>query len=115
MSNPQFTTWLAANKTVAGVLALVVSVPGQPALIEQSASSFAAPSFEVAWRSLAETIPVLQFNNFPTGCFRFIFEHAVVHCERREDGVCIGVFARRNQSQLPAPELDRILAEFHAL
>ena len=115
MSHPQFTTWLAANKTAAGVLALVVAIPGQPALVEQSANAFAGGSFEVAWRSLAETIPVLQLNNFPTGCFRFKFEHALVHCERREDGVCIGIFARRTQPELPPAQLERLLAEFHAL
>lgn len=115
MSNPAIIPWLAANKTVAGILALVVAVPGQPAMIEQSVSSFAGASFEVAWRSLVETIPVLQLNSFPTGCFRFVFEHAVLHCERREDGVCIGVFARRGQSQLAPAQLERILGEFHKL
>lgn len=115
MSNPAFLPWLAANKTVTGVLALVVAIPGQPALIEQTASSFGGASFEVAWRSLVETIPVLQLNSFPTGCFRLVFEHAVLHCERREDGVCIGVFARRGQNQLPSTQLERILGEFHKL
>ena len=32
-----FSPWLAANKTVGGLLALVVYVPGQPALIENGA------------------------------------------------------------------------------
>jgi hypothetical protein len=115
MSDSRFSAWLAANKTVAGLLALVVSAPGEAAQIEQCASAFAGASFEIAWRSLAETIPVLQLNNFPTGCFRFVFEHAFVHCERREDGVCIGLFVRRGPSQLSTEGMDRLLAEFHAL
>jgi hypothetical protein len=115
MSTPPFSTWLKANKTVGGLLAIAVSVPGEPALIEHCASSMPGTSFESAWRSLAETISVLQLNEFPTGCFRFLFGQALVHCERREDGVCIGVFARRGQTQLPTDQLDRLLAEFHAL
>jgi hypothetical protein len=113
MSDTAFTSWLAANKTVAGLLALVVYVPGQPALIENCTAS--AANFETAWRSLAETMPVLQLNDFPTGCFRFVFQQALVHCERRADGVCIGLFARHGQTQLPPAQLNRLLSEFHAL
>jgi hypothetical protein len=115
MSRTTFTHWLSENKTVAGLLALVVSAPGQTALIEECGSSFPGASFDTGWRCLAETISVLQLNDFPTGCFRFIFEQALVHCERREDGVCIGVFASRGGNQLPAEQLDRLLSEFHAL
>jgi hypothetical protein len=115
MSHTQFSTWLAAKKTVAGLLALVVSVPGQPALIETCGSPAPGASFETAWRALSEAIPVLQLNDFPTACFRFVFEQALIHCERREDGVCIGVFARHGQTRLPPAQLERLLAEFHAL
>src|SRR4051794_7375804 len=102
MSNSTFTSWLSENKTVAGLLALVVSAPGQSALIEECSASFPGTSFDTGWRCLAETISVLQINDFPTGCFRFIFEQALVHCERREDGVCIGVFASRGVTRLPS-------------
>ena len=115
MSLAQFPPWLAAKKTVAGLIALVVYVPGQPALIETCASSVPGTSFDNAWRSLAETIPVLQLNEFPTACFRFVFQQALVHCERRKDGICIGVFALHGQTRLPPGQLDRLLAEFHAL
>ena len=115
MSDTQFSTWLAAKKTIAGLLALVVYVPGQAALIENCGSCVTGASFDNAWRSLSEIIPVLQLNDFPTACFRFVFEQALVHCERRQDGVCIGVFARHGQTRLPPAQLERLLAEFHAL
>ena len=114
MSETPFSAWLASNKTVAGLLALVVYVPCQPALIETCGSSTPG-AFENAWRSLAETIPVLQLNDFPAGCFRFLFQQALVHCERRQDGICVGVFARHGQTRIAPAQLDRLLAEFHAL
>lgn len=115
MSDQLFSNWLAANNRIAGLLALVIHVPGQPALVEACSAPAQGDAFETAWRSLAETIPILQLNDFPAGCFRFVFEQALVHCERREDGTCIGVFAQRDQSVLPPAQLDRLLAEFHAL
>jgi hypothetical protein len=115
MSDTRFSTWLAAKKTIAGLLALVVYVPGQAALIETCGSSTPGATLDNAWRCLAETMPVLQLNDFPTGCFRFMFQHALIHCERRQDGVCIGVFARHGQTRLPPAQLERLLAEFHAL
>ena len=115
MSDTRFSTWLAAKKTVAGLLALVVYVPGQAALIETCGSSTPHTNFEHAWRSLSEAIPVLQLNDFPTASFRFVFEQALIHCERRQDGVCIGVFARHGQTRLPPAQLERLQAEFHAL
>jgi hypothetical protein len=115
MNQILFSNWLAAKKTLAGLLALVVYSPGEPALIENCGASKPDTSFDTAWRSVAETIPVLQLNDFPTGCFRFVFQQALIHCERRRDGICIGVFVRRGEEQLPSEELEQLLAEFHAL
>jgi hypothetical protein len=109
-----FHQWMTANKSVAGLLALAIYVPGQPVIIKNCGGS-GEDGYDNAWRAVAEVIPVLQLNDFPTGCFRFIFENALVHCERREDGVCVGVFARHGQTRLAPTQLDRILAEFHAI
>jgi hypothetical protein len=55
---------------------------------------------------------VLQLNRFPTARFRFVFGNAIVHCERRKDGTCLGIFSQKNA---PLGELERLVTEFHSI
>lgn len=115
MNNPSLTNWLAATKALPGMLGLVIFTPSDPLHIETACPSVSKAALENAWRCIAETMPVLKLNQFPAACFRFTFGQAVVHCERRADGACIGVFAQRDPAAFPAEALQRVLSEFHRL
>lgn len=110
-----FSNWLNANKSLPGLLGLAISAPGRPALVENCNTTISKAALENAWRCVTETFPVIQLNQFPTACFRFVFGQAVVHCERREDGTCVGIFAPRDSQTFSPDEIQRLLAEFHAL
>jgi len=114
MSAP-FSAWLESKAATPGLLGLGVYAPGKDPLVRTCASDVPQAALENAWRCVAETIPVLQLNEFPTAGFRFVFGQAFVHCERRPDGTCVGICAPRDSSVFSADELERLLAEFHAL
>ena len=115
MNNPGLTNWLASTKALPGILGLVIFTPGDALYIETARASVSKAALENAWRCIAETMPVLKLNQFPAACFRFTFGQAFVHCERRSDGSCIGVFAERAAAAVPGDALQRVLSEFHRL
>jgi len=112
MNHAALQQWMTKNRRVPGLLGLGIHTPGQPSVVESCASSFLPDALDKAWRAVTETISVLQLNRFPTARFRFVFGNALVHCERRRDGACLGVFAHRNAT---STDLDRLLAEFHSI
>lgn len=110
-----FKPWVQNNIKTAGVLAFGIYAPGRDTFVERCEKSLPAEAIERAWRCVAETLPVLQLNQFPTARFRFVFGQAVVHCERRHDGACLGIFARKDTTAFPQASLERLLTEFHSL
>ena len=114
MSSNSLQQWLQSKRGIAGVLGFGVYTASKDTFVESCVSTFPAQALENAWRCVAETIPVLQLNRFPTARFRFVYHHAVVHCERRRDGTCLGIFAVRGH-QFEQDELYDVLNEFHGL
>src|SRR5687767_438390 len=114
MSGSELKNWVMGNTDTLGVLALGIYAADKTGFIQPCAGGLPAPGLENAWRCVAETFPVLQLNRFPTARFRFVYGDAVVHCERRRDGTCLGIFAVKGH-QFEQDELYRLLNEFHAL
>jgi hypothetical protein len=110
-----FHAWAQRNVNTPGVMAFGIYAPGRSTFIERCDKSLSPEALEKAWRCVTETIPVLQLNQFPTARFRFVYGEAVVHCERRHDGTCLGVFARKNPAEFQLNQLERLLTEFHGL
>lgn len=105
--------WMSGNRGTPGLLGLGIYAPGQTGLVESYASGLSRQALEKSWRAVTETISVLQLNRFPTARFRFVYAQAIVHCERRRDGACLGIFARKSGGEFANGELDRLLSEFH--
>ena len=101
MSNA-FESWISQNTDTPGVLAFGIYVQGKMNFVQSCSANLESQSLENAWRCVAETIPVLQLNRFPTARFRFVYGEGVVHCERRKDGTCLGIFARRDEGNFRA-------------
>ena len=115
MNEVELQDWIDRNTSTTGVLAFGVFAPGKNSFIQPCSASLSAPGLENAWRCVAETIPVLQLNRFPTARFRFVYGEAVVHCERCRDGTCLGIFAQRSEEDCAPSEINRLLTEFHTL
>ena len=115
MNTANFQEWVTRNSNMPGLLGLAIHCPGQNNLVESCVHSLLPQALEKAWRAVTETISVLQLNRFPTARFRFIYANAVVHCERRRDGACLGIFAQKSAGDFVGAELDRLLSEFHSI
>ena len=113
--NAALQQWIANNARIAGLLAFGLHGPDKSSFTFSCHPGFSPQALENAWRCVAETIPVLQLNRFPTARFRWVFKEVVLHCERRRDGVCLGIFAQNAAGALDPNELERLLLEFHGL
>lgn len=114
MNAVAFQQWIQSRVGIPGVLGFGIFTQNKQSFVESCTDTFSSQALENAWRCVAETIPVLQLNRLPTARFRFVYHHAVVHCERRRDGTCLGIFAVKGH-QFEQDELYRLLNEFHAL
>ena len=107
--------WLTRNAKAPGVLAFTVQFPDKSTLTQKCAAEISSEALENSWRCVLETIPVLRLNRFPMGRFRWVYQSAIVHCESRRDGICLGIFSNKDPNLFRPEELDRLVAEFHAL
>jgi len=107
--------WLSRRAPLRGVLACGVRFPDKTSLTQCWSSEFTAPSLENAWRCASDAFQVLRVNFFPNERVRWVYEKALLHCARREDGICLGIFTARDGGAVDAAEIERLLAEFCAL
>ncbi len=68
-----------------------------------------------AMRSVAELQHALQMNKIAPARLRWVYENALLHCERRGDGACLGVFTLRDEQSFDRDGLERMFTEFQAL
>jgi len=57
----------------------------------------------------------LEKPRIPHGRLRWIYEEACLHCERRGDGVCLGVFTPPHTKDVDLAGLERFFSEFRTL
>ena len=107
--------WLVRNAQATGVLAFMVQYPDLTGATQKCVQEIASEALENAWRCVLETIPVLRLNRFPTGRFRWVYQQGMIHCECRRDGICLGIFTSKDPTMFHPEEVDRLVAEFHAL
>jgi hypothetical protein len=107
--------WLAKNSQAPGVLGFAVQHADKTSATRSCAGGISVETLEKAWRSVLEAIPVLQLNDLPTARVRWVFQQGIVHCERRRDGVSLGIFTSKSPDLFKPEEVDRLLTEFHAL
>lgn len=72
-------------------------------------------ALDTALRCVADVQHMLQVNKISSGRLRWVYEHALLHCERRTDGACLGVFTLRDEQSFDRDGLERMFQEFQAL
>jgi hypothetical protein len=70
---------------------------------------------ENALRCVVDMFQVLQLNRIPPGRLRWVYHGAYLHCERRADGACLGVFLSKEAEAVDHTGLERCFREFRAL
>jgi hypothetical protein len=111
-----FALWLDQARPFAGALACAVRGADGAVASRSWAGGFSDASLENALRCAADLFEVIQHNRIAPGRVRWVYGQALLHCERRADGTCFGVFTTRNRDD-PFEEsgLERMFAEFRTL
>jgi hypothetical protein len=110
-----FDQWLEQIEPVGGVLACGVRAMGSTAS-RSWAAGFSEASLDNVLRCVADLFQVIQHNRIAPGRVRWVFGSALLHCERRADGTCFGVFtSRRADEPFDKKGLERLFVEFRSL
>ena len=108
-----FVQWLAQAEPFAGALACAVRGADGAGASRSWAGGFSEATLENAMRCVADLFQVIQHNRIAPGRVRWVYGKALLHCERRADGACFGVFTARNSDETFDEEgLERMFGEF---
>jgi hypothetical protein len=107
--------WFEQSAPFAGILACGLRHPDRTTVTKSWSELFSDLAIENALRCLADFFQVLPLNRLPQGRVRWVYEEALLHCERRADGICLGLFTTREESAYDAAGVERVFAEFQAL
>lgn len=111
----QINQWFEQSVPFEGIQACCVRHVDQSSTSKSWADGFEDLALDNALRCASDVYQVLQFNKVPQGRLRWIYEQAMLHCERRSDGVCLGVFTLRDEQSFDRDGLDRMFSEFRSL
>ena len=107
--------WLEEMTPVSGVLACGVRYPDQTSATKSWSDRYPEAALDGAWRSVADAFQVLKLNRLPGERMRWVYERALLYCERRKDGACLAFFTHRDPEAVDLEGVVRLIQEFHAL
>ena len=110
-----FNQWFEQSAPFQGILACGVRHPDQTAVSKTWADGFTELAVENALRCVADLFQVLPLNRISPGRVRWVYHGAVLSCERRTDGTCLGVFTSGDVMAVDQAGLERLFTEFQAL
>lgn len=107
--------WFEQSAPFEGILACGVRHPDQTVVAKTWSDGFTEVGMENALRCVADCYQVLQLNRIPPARIRWVYHGALIECERRQDGTCLGVFLTRDTASVDLAGMVRFFAEFQAL
>jgi hypothetical protein len=113
--NEQISQWFEQSAPFEGILACGIRRPDHSTMTKSWAEGYSELAMENTLRCVADLFQVLPLNRLPQGRVRWVYENALLHCERRADGTCLGIFTLREETHCDAAGLERVFAEFQAL
>ena len=113
--NDQINQWFEQSAPFHGILACGVRYSEQSASSKTWSDGFSEMAVENALRCVVDFFQVLQMNRIPPARVRWVYQGGLLHCERRQDGTCLGVFTAKEADAVDLAALDRFFAEFQAL
>ena len=107
--------WLSRNTRQPGVLAGAVRYADKSVFAQSWDPSFPAQGLELAWKSMDDTLQVMQTNRLPASRWCWTYERACIHIVRRADGICLGLVTANDPGLLPLDQLNRVFEEFERM
>ena len=107
--------WFDQSAPFEGILACGVRHLDRSTVTKSWSDDFTELAIDNALRCVADLFQVLPINGVPSGRVRWVYQNGLLHCERRADGPCLGIFTVRNESAFDATGMERMFQEFQAL
>ena len=107
--------WFEQSAPFQGILACGVRHPDRSAISKTWADGFSEMAVENALRCVVDLFQVLPLNRLPPGRVRWVYQGALLNCERRADGTCLGIFTSADTKAVDLAGLERFFTEFQAL
>lgn len=110
-----FQQWLQQTGLSGNLLAGAIRFPDRSTTVQSRFDLFSQEKVDQAIRCLADLFPSMQMNRLDLGRLRWIYANALLHVERRPDGICFALFTSRELTDLDAIEVERLFTEFRGL
>ena len=107
--------WFEQSVPFEGILACGVRHLDRTTVTKSWSDGFTELAIDNALRCVADLFQVLPINRLPAGRVRWVYQNGILHCERRTDGPCLGIFTGRDESAFDLSGLERMFQEFQAL
>lgn len=107
-----FQHWLQQNALTGNLLACAMRFPDRTAAVQSRFDAFPDDKLIEAIRNASDLFQTLQLNRLDYGRIRWIYQNALFHCERRQDGIVFGIFTSRDLTVEDVTELERLFEEF---
>ena len=112
----QFIQWLEQARPFAGALACAARGTDGAGASRSWAAGFNEALLENVLRCVADLFPVIQHHRIVLGRVRWVYGNALLHCERRADGTCFGIFTTRSADDvLDEKGLEQMFVEFRSV
>lgn len=108
----RITKWLRMTTGTRGTIVRGVRFADETFISDVDTKEFPALQLEQAWRVVSDAFQVLSAQRFPPTRLTWVYDRAVLHCVRREDGAVLGVFLGRRNVDPDIVGLNRMLVEF---
>ena len=107
--------WFEQSAPFEGILACGMRHLDCSTLTKSWSDGFTNLAIDNALRCVADFFQVLPINHVASGRVRWVYQDGLLHCERRSDGPCLGIFTVRDEFAFDAAGLERMFQEFQAL
>ena len=107
--------WVDQSSWREGFLALGVRHPDRATACKARANGFNSEALDNALHSTADLFQSLDKNTLNFGRVCLVYKSALLHAERRPDGICLAVFTARNVKAYDSAGLEKLFGEFQKL
>jgi hypothetical protein len=107
--------WFEQSAPFQGLLACAVRHPDQASHTKAWSGTCSELALENVLRCVADLFDVVRMKQLPGERCRLAYRDALVHCERRADGLCLSVLTAPAPEHYDAAALERLFGEFRVL
>ena len=111
----QVNQWFDQSAPFEGILACGLRHADQTAVSKTWTDAYTDMALENVLRCVVDLFQVLQMNRITPARIRWVYQGALLYCERRQDGACLSVFTTNDEKLVDLAGMDRFFNEFQAL